>query len=174
MTEEESMDQFVWNDLWQIMKRAKVDSLCCLGYPDRVRKCKRFLTLCVVVILILGCLVYFIKPEYTLYGSIVSAIIEILKEYTPAFIPKEDNLKAIEKLAPRFEKILADAEEIKVKYSIRTEGVSNMDVQKKCSDFKVSLSKEEAKMNPLVRHIWFFENNKYNREAEKYLRSKYQ
>ena len=105
------MDQFVWNDLWQIMKRAKVDSLCCLGYPDRVRKCKRFLTLCVVVILILGCFVYFIKPEYTLYGSIVSAIIEILKEYTPAFIPKEDNLKAIEKLAPRFEKILADAEE---------------------------------------------------------------
>lgn len=79
MTEEESMDQFVWNDLWQIMKRAKVDSLCCLGYPDRVRKCKRFLTLCVVVILILGCFVYFIKPEYTLYGSIVSAIIEILK-----------------------------------------------------------------------------------------------
>lgn len=82
MTEEESMDQFVWNDLWQIMKRAKVDSLCCLGYPDRVRKCKRFLTLCVVVILILGCFVYFIKPEYTLFGSIVSAIIEILKEYT--------------------------------------------------------------------------------------------
>lgn len=90
------------NELWEEIKTAKTNNICCLCYSDKKRKVNRWYQWIMTIIAGAGIPSFFYDERITLGTTIASTILGLINSIIPAMGQSDEDLEKIDDLATYF------------------------------------------------------------------------
>lgn len=165
----ETMDNFIWNDLWYTAQTAKVYELCCTRYANKMRRRNHIYEWIIIALPLVGALLYKLNPLFTLAASILTGVEAILEKFKPFLTQSEKELSELGILQGKFSEILSDIEDGIL--SFKVDSTTDADLKDLLAKKKKQISKLTPLLDSIVRKVP--QNDNLNDEALQYLNSKY-
>lgn len=159
------------NTLWEEIKTANTNCICCLFYTDKARKRNRYYDIGLCLIAIIGAPTFFFNHWCAFASTLIVSIGEFSKNIYPIINQPEKELNKIDDIYKNFNDILIDLEQLW--YKNERKEIQESDLEKEIALLQKRSIPITKEMNELVRKISKKENKKFMDDSDEYLRRKF-
>lgn len=167
-----AMGNLLWSDLYNQIKVAHGYILCVQNYVNKMRRRKRNADIIMVVVLLLAAVCCKFFSEYAWLIVLIPLIVDFLKDFSTKIIQPESELAKLDNIQASLLSIRNNLENAILDF-INVSEVSDRHIQEKLTVEKRRIEAITPEYNKLVRKISASENARFNKEAEEYVKRKY-